>query len=96
VQVKNQEASAAHPERHLQFEQVEVQKQRFQAAGWPSISVDTTKKELIGSHLRGTTRTGLTVRATLLEGEYAKGQKDSEAQMEQPNLEHGEVCTQWN
>jgi Rhodopirellula transposase DDE domain len=36
------------------------------------------------------------VRATLLEGEYAKGQKVPDAQMEQLNIEHGEVCAQWN
>jgi hypothetical protein len=45
VHVKKQEASAAHPERHQQFEQIEAQKQRFQAVGWPIISVDTKKKE---------------------------------------------------
>ena len=49
VNVKKQEASAAHPERNQQFEQIETQKQRFQAAGWPIISVDTKKKELIGN-----------------------------------------------
>jgi hypothetical protein len=49
VNVKKQEASAAHPERNQQFEQIETQKQRFQAADWPIISVDTKKKELIGN-----------------------------------------------
>ena len=49
VNVKKQEASAAHPERNQQFEQIETQKQRFQAAGWPIVSVDTKKKELIGN-----------------------------------------------
>ncbi len=49
VNVKKQEARAAHPERNQPFEQSEVQKQRFQAAGWPIISVETKKKELIGN-----------------------------------------------
>jgi len=49
VNVKKHEASAAHPERNQQFEQIQAQKQRFQAAGWPIISVDTKKKELIGN-----------------------------------------------
>ena len=30
------------------------------------------------------------------EGEYAKGQKVSDAQMEQLNIEHAAVCAQWN
>lgn len=49
VNVKKHEASAAHPERNQQFEQIQAQKQRFQAAGWPIISVDTKKKEVIGN-----------------------------------------------
>ncbi len=49
VNVKKQEASAAHPERNQQFEQIEAHKQRFRAAGWPIISIDTKKKELIGN-----------------------------------------------
>lgn len=49
VNVKKQEASAAHPDRHQQFEVIQGQKQVFQAAGWPIISVDTKKKELIGN-----------------------------------------------
>ncbi len=49
VNVKKQEASAAHPDRQHQFEMLESQKQVFQAAGWPIISVDTKKKELIGN-----------------------------------------------
>jgi len=247
VNVKKQEASAAHPERNTQFEYIQAQKQRFQAANCPIISVDTKKKELIGNfknagqawklepeavnahdfpqdavgkavaygiydlfHNRGTvyvgssadtpefavaalarwweeegrsaspeakqililadsggsngsrprmwkqqlqehfsdrygltvvvshyptgcskwnpiehrlfsqisqnwagcplrsfgmllnyigattTETGLTVRASLLEGAYAKGQKVSDAQMQQLHIEHAEVCSQWN
>jgi hypothetical protein len=49
VHVKKQEASAAHPDRQQQFEVIESQKHIFQAAGWPIISVDTKKKELIGN-----------------------------------------------
>ena len=49
VKVKKHEASAAHPQRTEPFEHIQVQKQRFQAAGWPIISVDTKKKELIAN-----------------------------------------------
>jgi len=49
VNVKKQEASAAHVDRQKQFAVLESQKQVFQAAGWPIISVDTKKKELIGN-----------------------------------------------
>ncbi len=38
----------AHPDRDAQFQYIQAQRQRFQAAGWPIISVDTKKKELIG------------------------------------------------
>ena len=36
------------PERDQQFKYIASQKQRFIAAGWPVISIDTKKKELIG------------------------------------------------
>lgn len=49
VNVKKHEASAAHPDRQSQFEVITSQRQVFQAAGWPIISVDTKKKELIGN-----------------------------------------------
>jgi hypothetical protein len=49
VNVKKQEATAAHPDREPQFERLESQRQVFQAAGWPIVSVDTKKKELIGN-----------------------------------------------
>lgn len=49
VNVKKQEANGAHPERQQQFELLESHKRLFQAAGWPIISVDTKKKELIGN-----------------------------------------------
>ena len=38
----------AHPDRDEQFTYIEQQKQTFLQAGWPVISVDTKKKELIG------------------------------------------------
>jgi hypothetical protein len=38
-----------HPDRNQQFEYIETQIQAFRAAGWPIISVDTKKKELIGN-----------------------------------------------
>jgi len=42
-------AGKEHPDRDQQFEYIENQRQTFQAAGWPIISVDTKKKELIGN-----------------------------------------------
>lgn len=49
VNVKKHEASAAHPDRQQQFEVIQSQRQVVAAAGWPIISVDTKKKELIGN-----------------------------------------------
>lgn len=46
--VKRQ-AGKSHPDRDRQFEYIEQQTQAFLAAGWPVISVDTKKKELIGN-----------------------------------------------
>jgi Rhodopirellula transposase DDE domain len=40
---------APHPDRETQFVYLEQQKQAFLQAGWPVISVDTKKKELIGN-----------------------------------------------
>ena len=46
--------------------------------------------------LRGTTtQTGLSVRAAVLDGTFVKGQKVSDDQMQQLNLEHHSVCRQW-
>jgi DNA-binding MurR/RpiR family transcriptional regulator len=54
--LKSKEAASDHPERDGQFRHnvpcetgIEAQKQAFQAAGLPIISVDTKKKELIGN-----------------------------------------------
>jgi hypothetical protein len=38
----------AHPQRDSQFTYLQGQRQAFRLAGWPRISVDTKKKELIG------------------------------------------------
>jgi hypothetical protein len=38
-----------HPDRDRQFRNIEKQKKRFLEAGWPVISVDTKKKELVGN-----------------------------------------------
>ena len=43
------EAGKEHPDRDKQFNYIEAQKHAFQVAGWPIISVDTKKKELIGN-----------------------------------------------
>ena len=49
VNAKKVEAGAAHAERNEQFAYIAAQRQAFQAAGLPIISVDTKKKELIGN-----------------------------------------------
>jgi hypothetical protein len=38
----------SHPDRNAQFEHINTQVRRFQDRGWPAISVDTKKKELVG------------------------------------------------
>lgn len=38
-----------HPDREIQFEYIQQQIQSFRQAGWPIISVDSKKKELIGN-----------------------------------------------
>lgn len=40
--------SNPHKDRDLQFQYIQAQRKAFQAVGWPIISVDTKKKELIG------------------------------------------------
>ena len=49
VNAKKLEARATHPDRDAQFEHIAAIRQAFAAAGLPSISVDTKKKELIGN-----------------------------------------------
>lgn len=46
--VKRQ-AGTQHPDRNTQFEYIEAQKQYFLSKGWPIISIDVKKKELIGN-----------------------------------------------
>lgn len=46
--VKRQ-AGKQHPDRNTQFEYIETQKQLFLSQGWPIISIDAKKKELIGN-----------------------------------------------
>lgn len=43
----------SHPQRNAQFEYINSEVTRFQKAGWPVISVDTKKKELIGDFRNG-------------------------------------------
>jgi hypothetical protein len=49
VNAKKIEARAVHADRNEQFEYIAAQRQAFEAAGLPIISVDTKKKELIGN-----------------------------------------------
>jgi Rhodopirellula transposase DDE domain len=44
---------ANHPDRNAQFEYINAQINAFQAAGQPTISVDTKKKELVGDFKNG-------------------------------------------
>ena len=49
------------------------------------------------AYIRGTkTTTGLTVKASLVEGVYEKGQQVSDAEMKSLNLEYHEICPNWN
>jgi Rhodopirellula transposase DDE domain len=49
------------------------------------------------NYIRGTTtQTGLTVRAAGLDGTFEKGQKVSDDQIQQLNIEQQSVCRQWN
>jgi hypothetical protein len=52
VNVKS-EAGEDHPDRDEQFVYLQQQKEAFLSAGWPVISVDTKKKELIGNFANG-------------------------------------------
>jgi len=49
VNAKKREVNAAHPQRNEQFDYIAAQREAFGGAGWPIISVDTKKKELIGN-----------------------------------------------
>lgn len=41
-----------HPDRQAQFARIAELKQQYMAAGWPVISIDTKKKELLGNFYR--------------------------------------------
>jgi hypothetical protein len=43
-----QKEGQSHPDRDQQFQYIEAQSESFRSAGWPVISTDTKKKELIG------------------------------------------------
>lgn len=61
-------------------------------AGRPLRTIDTML-----AYLRGTaTKTGLTVQAVRLDGQYPQGQKVSKAAMKDLNLEHHAICPRWN
>ena len=53
VNAKKVEARAVHADRNEQFEHIAAQREAFEAAGLPIISVDTKKKELIGNFKNG-------------------------------------------
>jgi Rhodopirellula transposase DDE domain len=61
-------------------------------AGKPLRSLETMLNYIRGT----TTQTGLTVRAALLDGTFEKGQKVSNDQMQQLNIEQQSMCSQWN
>jgi len=53
--------------------------------------------DILLAYLRGTTTaTGLTISASLLEGNYPKGQSVSDAEMAQLNLDRHSMCPSWN
>lgn len=43
------DGGSQHPDRNVQFEYIEAQKQLFLSNGWPIVSVDAKKRELIGN-----------------------------------------------
>jgi len=49
VNAKKRDAGEGYPDRDAEFEQIAQQREAFGGAGWPMISVDTKKKELIGN-----------------------------------------------
>jgi hypothetical protein len=50
---KERERGSGHPERSQQFDHIAAQRQAFQDAHLPMVSVDTKKKELIGDFKNG-------------------------------------------
>ena len=61
-------------------------------ASKPLRSLDTMLNAIGGT----TTQTGLTVRAACLDRTFEKGQKVSDDQMQQLNIQQHSVCSQWN
>ena len=61
-------------------------------AGVPLESIETILNYLATT----TTRTGLSVRATLVETIYERGLKISPDEMKQRNLSHNDTVPQWN
>lgn len=51
---------------------------------------------LLGAIRGTTTKAGLSVRAELLEGEFVKGRKVSQEEMDRLNIEYAEICPLWN
>jgi hypothetical protein len=47
------EEGADHPDRDAQFRHINGKVRRALAAGWPVLSVDTKKKELVGNYVNG-------------------------------------------
>jgi hypothetical protein len=47
--LKSEEPGSGHPDREAQFEHIAQTQAQFLGAGWPVISVDTKKKELVGN-----------------------------------------------
>lgn len=51
-QAQKKKTFKQHPDRHAQFERIAELKQQYLTAGWPVISIDTKKKELLGNFYR--------------------------------------------
>ena len=81
------ECSKWNPIEHRLFSQISLN-----WAGKPLRSLEIMLNYICGT----TTQTGLTVQAAMLDGTFEKGQKVSDDQMQQLNIEHQGVCRQWN
>lgn len=51
-QAQKKKTFRQHPDRAAQFEHIAELKQQYLTAGWPAISIDTKKKELLGNFYR--------------------------------------------
>lgn len=79
--------SKGNPIEHRPFSQISLN-----WAGKPLRSLDIMLTSIRGT----TTQTGLTVQAAVVDGTFEKGQKVSDDQMQQLNIEHQSVCHQWH